>query len=93
MNRILKKAGCLTNGCKIDMFLFDKYPVNIIENITLMFTWKFIYNNKFTDCPLKERPYMRAYEGLVAVIIHMNIPISLLAKNIINILNDELKRE
>ena len=54
MIRILKKAGCLSNGCKIDMFLFDRYPVNSIENITLMFTWKFIYNNKFTDCPLKE---------------------------------------
>ena len=93
MIKILKKAGCLTNGCKIDMFLFDKYPVNSIENITLMFTWKFIYDNKFTDWPLKERPYMRAYTGLVAVIIHMSIPMSLMAKNIINILNDEPKRE
>ena len=72
-------------------FLFYRYPFSSIENITLMFTWKFIYNNKFTDCPLKERPYLRAYEGLVAVIIHISMPISLLAGNIMKILIDELK--
>ena len=77
MIRILKKAGCLSNGCKIDMFLFDRYLFDSIENITLMFTWKFIYNSKFTGCLLSGRPYMTAYEGLVAVIIHMSIPISL----------------
>ena len=38
--RILKKAGKLSNGCKIDMFLFRNYPINSIENISLMFTWK-----------------------------------------------------
>ena len=56
-----------------------------------MFTWKFIYNSKFNGCPLSGRPYMLAYEGLVAVIIHMSIPISLIAKNIISILKDELQ--
>ena len=91
MIRIIRKAGCLSNGCKIDMFLFDRYPVSSIENITLMFTWKFIYNSKFTDCPLKERTYLGAYKGLVAIIIHMIIPISLMPKNIMNILIDEFK--
>ena len=91
MIRILKKAGCLANGCKLDMFLFERYPVDSIENITLMFTWKFIYNSKFTGCPLSVRPYMIAYEGLVAVIIHMSISISLIAKNIISMLKSELQ--
>ena len=90
MIRILRKAGCLSDGCKIDMFLFYRYPVNSIENITLMFTWKFIYNNKFMDHPLKEKSYLRAYEGLVAIIVHMSIPISLWARNIGKILIDEL---
>ena len=27
MIRILKKVGCLSNGCKMDMFLFDRYPL------------------------------------------------------------------
>ena len=91
MIRVLRKAGCLSSGCKIDMFLFERYPISSIENITLMFTWKFIYNSKFTDCPLKERTYLGAYKGLVAIIIHMSIPISLMAKNIKNILIDKLK--
>ena len=93
MIRVLKKAGCLSDGCKMDMFLFDRYPIDSIENITLMFTWKFIYNSKFTSCPLSGRPYMLAYEGLVAVIIHMSIPISLIAKNIKSILNNELQKD
>ena len=33
--RILKKAECLSNGCKIDMFLFDKYPVDSIEKMEI----------------------------------------------------------
>ena len=75
------------------MFLFARYPINSIKNITLMFTWKFIYNSKFSGCPLSGRPYMLAYEGLVAVIIHMSILISLIAKNIMSILNEELQKE
>ena len=86
MIRVLRKAGCLSIGCKIDMFLFDRYPVSSIENITLMFTWKFIYNSKFNDCPLKERTFLGAYRGLIAIIIHMSLPISLMTKNITNIL-------
>ena len=39
MIRVLRKAGCLNIGCKMDMFLFDRYPVDSIANITLMFTW------------------------------------------------------
>ena len=38
MIRTLKKAGCLASGCSMDMFLFNDYPVNSIENITLIFT-------------------------------------------------------
>ena len=86
MIRVFRKAGCLSTGCKIDMFLFDRYPVSSIENITLMFTWKFIYNSKFTVCPLKERTFLGAYRGLIAIIIHMSLPISLMAKNIMNVL-------
>ena len=36
--RVLKKAGKLSNGCQIDMFIFKNYPINSIENIALMFT-------------------------------------------------------
>ena len=90
MIRTLKKARCLANGCVIDMFLFTEYPVNSIENITLMFTWKHIYNSKFSCNPLTEKLYMHTYKGLITVIIQMSIPISLIAENIIHILSNEL---
>ena len=90
MIRILRKVGCLSNGCKVDMFLFYMYPTNSVENITLMFTWKFMYNNKFNDQPLTERAYLLAYKGLIALIVRMSIPISLWAMNVEKILIEEL---
>ena len=47
--RVLKKAGRLDNGCKIDIFLLKNYPINSIENISLMFIWKHIYNSKYCN--------------------------------------------
>ena len=67
-----------------------RYPVNSIEHVTLMFTWKFIYNKKFLDQSLNEKSYLRAYIGLVTIIVHMSIPISLWAMNIEKILTAEL---
>ena len=43
--RVSKKAGGLQNSCKIDMFLFKNYPIDSIENISLMFIWKSVYNS------------------------------------------------
>ena len=90
MIRILKKAGCLSNGCKIDMFLFQRYPIDSIENITLMFTLKYIYNSKFNEQPLTEKAFLLAYRGLTTLIIRMSIPISLWAMNVNKILSKEL---
>ena len=90
MIRILKKAGCLNNGCKVDMFLFQRYPIDSMENVTLMFTLKFLYNSKFNEQPLTEKAFLVAYRGLTTLIIRMSIPISLWAMNVNNILVKEL---
>ena len=90
MIRILKKAGCLSNGCKVDMFLFQRYPIDSMENLTLMFTLKYMYNSKFNEQPLTERAFLLAYKGLTALIIRMSIPISLWAMNVDKILSKEL---
>ena len=45
--RILRKVGGLINRCEIEMFLFKDYKINSIENISLMFTWKYVYNCKY----------------------------------------------
>ena len=84
--RILKKSGCLASGCIIEMFLFAKYPISSIENITLMFTWKYLYNSKFAQTSMTERLYLHTYKGLIAVIIEMSIPLSLVAKSIMETL-------
>ena len=45
--KIMKKAGGLQRGCKIDMLMLKNYQIDSIENITLMFTWKHVYNSKY----------------------------------------------
>ena len=70
--RVLKKAGRLKNGCKIEMFLFKNYPINSIENISLMFTWKYIYYSKYCNETLLCIPFAFAYKGLIGIINHMS---------------------
>ena len=53
MIRILKKAGCLSNGCKLDMFLYERYPIDTLEKITLKFTWKFKLKRSLFDNKLQ----------------------------------------
>ena len=90
MIRILKKAGCLSNGCKVDMFLFKRYPIDSMENLTLMFTLKYMYNSKFNGQPFTEKAFLLSYMGFTALIIRMSIPISLWAMNVNKILVKEL---
>ena len=72
------------------MFLFQRYPIDSMENVTLMFTLKFLYNSKFNEQPLTEKAFLLAYRGLTSLIIRMSIPISLWAMNVNNILVKEL---
>ena len=70
--RVLRKSGGLQYGCKIDMFLSKNYPINSIENISLMFTWKHIYNSKYYNETLLCIPFAYAYRGLITFITHMS---------------------
>ena len=88
---VLKKVGRLGNGCKINMFLFKNYPVNSIENISLMFTWKYIYNSKYCNETLLCILFAFSYRSLIAIITHMSLPLTLTARDILKILDFELK--
>ena len=89
--RVLKKAGRLDNGCKIDMFLFKNYPINSTENISLMFTWTHIYNSKYCNETLLCIPFAFSYRSLIAIITHMSLPLTLTARDILKNLDLELK--
>ena len=56
--RILKKAGCLQNSSKIRYITFQDYNFNLIENISLVTLWNFIYNEKFNSGKLQGIPFM-----------------------------------
>ena len=89
--RVLRKTGILRNGCQIEMFSFKEYPINSAENIALMFTWKFIYNSKFSNETLLCVPYTYALKFLFSVFTLMGLPQSLTAKDVLRVLEVELK--
>ena len=47
--RVLKKAGFLSKGHEIGLFLFKDYNFNTMENLTLTTLWNFTYNLKFSS--------------------------------------------
>ena len=70
------------------MFIFKNYPISSIENISLMFTWKHIYNSKFTSEALLCVPYAYALKNLISVITLMGLPQTLIANDILKILEN-----
>ena len=69
------------------MFIFKEYPINSAENID----WKFIYNSKFTNETLLCVPYAYALKFLFSVFTLMGLPQSLTAKDVLRVLEVELK--
>ena len=45
---ILKEAGLLALGDKIEMFLFADYDFNSIKNLILITLWDFVYKARFS---------------------------------------------
>ena len=88
--RILRKAGGLINGCRVEMFLFKDYSINSTENLSLMFTWKYVYNCKYNKSSPIVKLFSQAYRGLIAIITHMSLPQLWMARNVLDILNSEL---
>ena len=84
--RILKKAGILSRGCQIEMFVFKEYPISSTENISLMFTWKYIYNSKFNNESLLCVPFSYAIKSLFSVVSLMGLPQSLTTREFLKVL-------
>ena len=89
--RILKKAGILNRGCQVEMFVFKEYPINSAENISLMYTWKYIYNSKFTNETLSCVPYAYTLKFQFSVFTLMGFPQLLISKEVLKVLESELK--
>ena len=45
---ILKEAGLLEKGNKIEIFLFKEYNFNSVENLTLITLFDYIYKARFS---------------------------------------------
>ena len=73
------------------MFIFENYPINSIENITLMFPWKHVYNSKYSTNSLLCILYAFTLRSLISVITHMGLPLTLTAMDMLKILDHDLK--
>ena len=72
--------------------MFKNYPIESIENLSLMFIWKSVYNSKYNNETLLNIPFAYTYEGFIAIITCMSLPMTLIAKDVLKILDFELKR-
>ena len=88
--RILRKAWILNRGCQIEMFIFKEYTISSAENISLMYTWKYIYNSKFNNEALLGVPFTYALRSQFLVFSLMGLPQSLIAKEVLHVLETEL---
>ena len=59
LTRILLKARYLNNGTIVELFIFKDYPIDSMENISLIFLWKFMYTEKLSNgIPNKKHLHM-----------------------------------
>ena len=68
-----------------------EYPINSAENNSLMYTWKYIYNSKFTNETLSRVPYAYTLKFQFSVFSLIGLQQSLIAKEVLKILESELK--
>ena len=73
------------------LFLLRNYRSDSIENISLMFLWKFMYSSKFTGGLPDIRAFAYAYRGLISIVAEMGLVQMLGATEILKILYSELK--
>ena len=73
------------------MFIFKRCPINSNDNIAIMFTWKFIYNSKFTNETLLCIPFTYALKFLFSVFSLMELPQSIIEKEVVKVIELELK--
>ena len=64
--RILTKAGYLCNGTVVELFILKEYPIDSMENISLLFLWKFMYSEKFLNGIPNEKAFAHAYRDLIS---------------------------
>ena len=86
---VFKKSGYLENCNSIKLFLFGNYRSDSIENVSLMFLWKFIHTKKLMNGNPNSKAFAYAYRGLVAVVTEMGLVQILGGAEILRILNDE----
>ena len=66
-------------------------PIDSIENISLIFLWKFMYTEKFSNGIPNKKAFAHSYKRLISVVAEMHISNLLGASEIVKILNVERK--
>ena len=91
LTRILAKTGFLSNCTVVELFIFKDYPIDSMENISLIFLWNFMYTEKFSNGIPNKKAFTHAYKRLISVVAEMNISNLLGAAEVVKVLDVELK--
>ena len=91
LTRILSKAVFLSNGTIVELLIFKDYPIDSMKIISLIFLWRFMYTEKFSNGFPNIKAFAHAYKRLISVVAEMHITNLLGASEMIKILNFKLK--
>ena len=87
--RVLKKAGFLKKGSKLDLFFFENYGIESIENVTLSTLWKYTYDNKYSDETLQNIPFSIWLKKIVSSLSALHTHLALDAGRVHEVLSSE----
>ena len=88
--RVLKKAGFLKKGTQIDLFFFENYKINSIENITLSILWKYTYDNKYNEEIFQNIPFSIWLKKSVSSLSALHTLLALDAERVHEVLSSEV---
>ena len=88
--RVLRKAGFLKKGSKLNFFFFESYGIDSIENITLSTLWKYTYDNKYNDETLQNIPFSVWLKKIVSSLSALHTPLALDAGRVHEVLSSEV---
>ena len=88
--KTLKSAGCLRSGHNIDNFLFSEYDFNLIENLSLVLLWNYIYKLKFSTEKHAEIKFSGFLKQIIRQLALLTPNLKLESQAVLNMLEVEL---
>ena len=72
------------------LFLYEMYKANSMENLSLIFLMRYIYNSKFNNVPVNKSTFAYSYRQFNLVMVKMKLKHLKKAAEVILLMNKKL---